>query len=175
MNQIEIYQTEDGLATVEVHFKSETLWLNQKQMSELFDKDTDTIGLHLKNIYLDGELQETATTEFFSVVQLEGRGSLQVNRRKSSDFTLLNCKKPCVHWRKQTNCRGMFSKISRQEQSSHYGRWYKKHQQSCTGRPNFVCCFKQTRRNEPCHKAYYQCFKQKPHFDTITLSYLNHR
>jgi hypothetical protein len=97
MNQIEIYQTDDGRATVEVHFKSETLWLNQKQMSELFDKDTDTIGLHLKNIYLDGELQETATTEFFSVVQLEGRGCLQDNRRKSSDFTLLSCKKPCVH------------------------------------------------------------------------------
>jgi len=73
MNQIEIYQTEDGSANVEVHFKSETLWLNQKQMAELFDKDTDTIGLHLKNIYMDGELQESATTEFFSVVQLEGR------------------------------------------------------------------------------------------------------
>ena len=41
-------------------------------MAELFDKDVDTIGLHLKNIYKSGELQEAATTEDSSVVQIEG-------------------------------------------------------------------------------------------------------
>lgn len=41
-------------------------------MAELFDKDVDTIGLHLKNIYKSGELHEAATTEDSSVVQIEG-------------------------------------------------------------------------------------------------------
>lgn len=41
-------------------------------MGLLFDKDTDTIGLHLKNIYKEQELDENSTTELFSVVQKEG-------------------------------------------------------------------------------------------------------
>ncbi len=41
-------------------------------MAELFDKDSDTIGLHLKNIFKTGELDEKSTTEKYSVVQQEG-------------------------------------------------------------------------------------------------------
>lgn len=70
--EIVIYKSKDG-PQLEVRLETETVWLSQKQMSLLFDKDTDTIGLHLKNIYSDGELSEKATTEFFSVVQMEGR------------------------------------------------------------------------------------------------------
>ena len=40
-----------------------TVWLSQKQMSQLFEKNTDTIGLHLKNIFQSGELDEFSTTE----------------------------------------------------------------------------------------------------------------
>lgn len=47
-------------------------------MAELFDCSADNISLHLKNIYQDGELQESATAEDFSVVQNEG--SRQVSR-----------------------------------------------------------------------------------------------
>jgi hypothetical protein len=56
-----------------VKFKQDTLWLNQKQMGELFGKDTDTIGLHLRNIFKDEELEEWAPTEDFSVGQQEGK------------------------------------------------------------------------------------------------------
>jgi hypothetical protein len=42
-------------------------------MAELFDKDSDTIGLHLKNIYKSGELEEISTTEKYSVVRQEGK------------------------------------------------------------------------------------------------------
>jgi len=69
---IEIYQPKKGLPTVEVRFTEGTVWLNQKLMSELFDKDADTIGLHIRNIFKEGELQAEATTEDFSVVQKEG-------------------------------------------------------------------------------------------------------
>ena len=71
--QIEIYQSQDGTAQVEVRFEQNTLWLSQAQMAELFDKDSDTIGLHLKNIYESGELEQPATTEESSVVRQEGK------------------------------------------------------------------------------------------------------
>ena len=40
-------------------------------MAELFEKDSDTIGLHIKNIIQEGELDEESTTELFSVVPME--------------------------------------------------------------------------------------------------------
>jgi hypothetical protein len=48
-------------------------------MVELFDKDSDTIGLHLRNIYKSGELERLATTEDSSVVRHEG--NRQVRRK----------------------------------------------------------------------------------------------
>lgn len=77
--QIEIFQTKDKESVVHVRFASDTVWLNQKQMAGLFDKDSDTIGLHLRNMYSEEELDESSTTEFFSVVQMEG--SRAVNRK----------------------------------------------------------------------------------------------
>ncbi|NTV17434.1 MAG: virulence RhuM family protein [Chlorobiaceae bacterium] len=71
--EIVIYLTDDGSVQTEVRLVSETLWLSQKMMSDLFDKDTDTIGLHLKNIFHEQKLDKSATTEFFSVVQTEGK------------------------------------------------------------------------------------------------------
>jgi len=76
-NKIEIYKTTDNQTEIKVQFDADTVWLNQKQMAELFEKDTDTIGLHLKNIYSESELEENSTTEFFSVVQKEGKRSVQ--------------------------------------------------------------------------------------------------
>ncbi len=54
-------------------------------MSELFDTSTDNIGLHLKNIFLDKELQEAATTEDFSVVRREGERQV---RRQLKHYNL---------------------------------------------------------------------------------------
>lgn len=76
-SEIKIYQTDDGQTTIDVTFENETVWLTQKQMALLFDKDSDTIGLHLKNIYQSGELEEFATTEESSVVQKEGNRQVQ--------------------------------------------------------------------------------------------------
>lgn len=64
---------------VEIRLENNSIWLNQKQMAELFDKDSDTIGLHLKNIYATKELDKNATTEKYSVVQQEG--NRQVSRK----------------------------------------------------------------------------------------------
>ncbi|MZQ48184.1 MAG: hypothetical protein GT598_04175 [Bacteroidales bacterium] len=72
MNEVEIYKAEDAQIEVHVKFGQDTVWLSQKQMAELFDKDTDTIGLHLKNIHAKEELKENSTIELFPVVQTEG-------------------------------------------------------------------------------------------------------
>ena len=69
---IKIFQTKDKRTEIQVIVQSESVWLSQKQMSELFEKDSDTIGLHLRNIYKSGELKEKATTDKYSVVQEEG-------------------------------------------------------------------------------------------------------
>ena len=61
---------------LEVRLDAETVWLSQKQMAELFDKDTDTISLHIKNIYKENELSRKATTEESSVVQKEGQRNI---------------------------------------------------------------------------------------------------
>jgi hypothetical protein len=79
MNEIEIYKTKNSQIEVRITFEQDTVWLSQKQMAELFNKDSDTIGLHLKNIYSDKELDEKSTAEFFSVVQKEGKR--KVNRK----------------------------------------------------------------------------------------------
>ena len=71
-NEIIIYTTPDGKETFEVNLKKDTVWLSQKQMAELFEKNTDTIGLHIKNIFSTKELDNKSTTEEYSVVQMEG-------------------------------------------------------------------------------------------------------
>ncbi len=84
-SQLVIYQTEDGLIKLDVRFHDETVWLTQKLMSELFQTSSDNIGLHLKNIYEEGELDEISTTEDFSVVRQEGNRQV---RRKLKHYNL---------------------------------------------------------------------------------------
>ena len=72
-SEIKIYKTPEGNTSIEVKLEKETVWLSQKQMAELFNKDSDTIGLHLKNIYKSEELEEISTTEKYSVVRQEGK------------------------------------------------------------------------------------------------------
>ncbi|WP_067141034.1 virulence RhuM family protein [Oceanivirga salmonicida] len=67
-----IYSLPEDELSVNVIVKDDTIWLSQKGMAELFGCSSDNIGLHLKNIYLESELDEKRTTEDFSVVQKEG-------------------------------------------------------------------------------------------------------
>ena len=74
-----IFRTKEGEPGIQVRFEQDTVWLSQKLMGQLFQKDSDTIGLHLKNIYAQGELDESATTEDYSVVQKEGKRQVSRN------------------------------------------------------------------------------------------------
>ena len=84
-NQIVIYQAKDGQPEIDVQFDGDTIWMSQAQMAEVFEKDSDTIGLHLKNIYKTGELDKNRTTEESSVVRKEGSRNV---KRKITFYNL---------------------------------------------------------------------------------------
>jgi len=68
-----LYQTEDGQTRVEVLLQDETVWLSQKLMAGLFQKDVRTINDHIKNILAEGEQSSEATIRNFRIVQIEGK------------------------------------------------------------------------------------------------------
>ena len=61
---------EDG---IEVRVFKESVWLTQRGMAQLFDCSTDNIGLHLKNIFKSGELEEKSVTEESSATAADGK------------------------------------------------------------------------------------------------------
>ncbi len=68
-----IYTTEDGKTSLDVHLDHETVWLTQKQMSELFGKDVRTVNEHLKNVFKEGELDETSVIRKFRITAADGK------------------------------------------------------------------------------------------------------
>ena len=69
----EIILFENQGVKLEVNLKDETVWLTQKQMAELFDKDRRTITRHIQNIYKDRELEENAVCSFFEHTAGDGK------------------------------------------------------------------------------------------------------
>jgi hypothetical protein len=63
-----IYQSEDGRTRIDVVLESSTLWLSQKQLTELFGKAKGTASEHIKHIFEDGELSPQATVRLFRAV-----------------------------------------------------------------------------------------------------------
>ena len=55
-----IYQTEDGRTRLQVRLQGETVWLTQAQMAELFQRERSVITKHIRNIFTEGELVESA-------------------------------------------------------------------------------------------------------------------
>jgi hypothetical protein len=71
-SEILLYKTPDGQTRIDVRLLDETAWLNQSQMSSLFDKDVRTISEHISNIYQEEELSSDSTIRKFRIVQEEG-------------------------------------------------------------------------------------------------------
>ncbi len=76
--RILIYQNEKGDTKVDVYFTEDTIWMTQKSMCELYQVAKSSISEHIRNIFVDGELEEKATVRKFRTVQKEG--SRQVAR-----------------------------------------------------------------------------------------------
>ena len=79
--QIIIYQTENGETKLEVRLENETVWLSQKLMAALFQTTPQNITIHLKNIFEEGELIESATCKDFLQVQKEGVRKVERNQK----------------------------------------------------------------------------------------------
>ena len=71
-----IFQIEGKESGVQVVYHDETVWCTQKAMAQLFDCSVDNIGLHLKNIFKSGELQEDSVTEKISATASDGKNYL---------------------------------------------------------------------------------------------------
>jgi len=76
MTGLILYSTEDGRTQIKLRAKDQTVWLTQREMAELFDVSTDNVGLHLKNIFTDGELEVNSVTEESSVTAADGKNYL---------------------------------------------------------------------------------------------------
>lgn len=72
-----IYQSKKGGRTVTVQLVNETVWLTQKQMGELFGKNTKTINEHIQHVYKEQELEKKSTIRKFRVVQKEGKRAIE--------------------------------------------------------------------------------------------------
>jgi len=68
-----LYQTEDGQTRLEVRLQEETVWLTQKRMAELFQKNVRTINEHIQNIFDEGELTPEAVIRKFRITAEDGK------------------------------------------------------------------------------------------------------
>ena len=71
--------------SIEMRYEDENIWLTQKMMAGLYDVDVRTISDHIKKVYLDSELEESATIRKFRIVQTEGSRQVQ---RETNHYNL---------------------------------------------------------------------------------------
>jgi hypothetical protein len=72
-SQILLYQTDDGHSRIEVRLENETVWLSQKLMAELFQTTKQNISLHTRNIFKEGELEETSVVKEYLTTASDGK------------------------------------------------------------------------------------------------------
>ena len=68
-----LFKTKDGKVSFEVNLEKETIWITQKQMSELFEKDRTVITRHIKNIFLEGELDKNSVSANYAHTATDGK------------------------------------------------------------------------------------------------------
>jgi hypothetical protein len=68
-----LYVSEDGELKIDVRLLDETIWLTQKQMAEMFQKDVRTISDHIKNVFDEGELDQNSVIRKFRITASDGK------------------------------------------------------------------------------------------------------
>ena len=61
-NQVELYQSQDGI-NLTIQFANETVWLSQEQLALLFERDQSVISKHIKNVFIEGELDRESNMQ----------------------------------------------------------------------------------------------------------------
>lgn len=67
-----LYQTEDGRTRIQCRFADESIWLTQAQIAELFQATSQNMTMHIRAIFVEGELNEGATCKDYLQVRQEG-------------------------------------------------------------------------------------------------------
>lgn len=75
-SQLILYQTADGETHIQVILQNETVWLTQKELADLFQRDKSVISRHIQNVFNEGELEAEATVAKIATVQKEGDRSI---------------------------------------------------------------------------------------------------
>ena len=131
-----IFQIEGKEDGVQVVYHNESVWCTQKAMAQLFDCSSDNIGLHLKNIFRSGELQEDSVTEKFSATASDGKNYMtkfynldaiisvgyRVNSTRATQF-----RQWCTFVLRQFAIRGYVIDKKRMENGSFIGEDYFEH------------------------------------------------
>lgn len=71
--QISIFKTADGIISLEVNLQNETVWLNQKQMTSLFQRERSVITKHINNVFKEGELEKNSVCAKFAHTADDGK------------------------------------------------------------------------------------------------------
>jgi hypothetical protein len=92
-----LYTTEDGRSQIKLRAQEQTVWLTQLEMAELFDATKQNISMHLKNIFVDGELDPAATVKESLTVQIEGSRKVRRSVFPRQEITAQNPRqwRPC--------------------------------------------------------------------------------
>ena len=131
-----IFQIEGKEDGVQVLYHNDSVWCTQKVMAQLFDCSSDNIGLHLKNIFRSGELQEDSVTEKFSATASDGKNYMtkfynldaiisvgyRVNSTRATQF-----RQWCTFVLRQFAIRGYVIDKKRMENGSFIGEDYFEH------------------------------------------------
>lgn len=72
-NQIIIYNTDDGKASVILYAKDGNIWMNQNQMAELFATSIPNVSMHISNILKEGELDENSVIKDYLTTASDGK------------------------------------------------------------------------------------------------------
>jgi hypothetical protein len=70
-SNIIIYQTEDGLTKIDVKIESDTVWLSQQQLVELYQSSKSNISEHIKHIFAEGELDKESVVRKFRTTAIK--------------------------------------------------------------------------------------------------------
>ena len=87
-NQIIIYQTADNKTQIDVRLENETVWLTQAQMADLFQKDRTVISRHIRNVFKEGELDESLVCAKFALPKKYGRREGYIQEAEATIYNL---------------------------------------------------------------------------------------
>lgn len=132
-NQLIFYSTPKGNVKVEVIYESQTFWLSQKRMADLFGVDVRTVNEHLKNIFKTGELLKESVIRKFRITATDGKNyntnfylldailavGYRVNSSEATQFRIW-----ATNTLKEFITKGFILDDERLKQGQHFGKDY---------------------------------------------------